>query len=78
MTAERRYRWDSDLRVFFEDGRFFHQVPRTGGATEHWCAPDMYRVRYRFARWPEWETVWRVIGPRKDYAMITRYTRADT
>lgn len=76
MHAERKYRWGRDLTVFFPDGTFFHQVPALGGLARHWCAPDMYSVRYRFARWPEFETVWRVTGPRKDYAMVTRYKRA--
>ena len=40
MQAERRYHWRPDLSVFFEDGRFFHQVPQAGGTTEHWCDPD--------------------------------------
>ena len=27
LSATQRYRWDADLRVYFDDGRFFHQVP---------------------------------------------------
>ena len=75
MQAERRYRWLADLTVLFEDGRYFHQVPAKGGPAGHWCAPDMYRVMYRFGRWPAFETVWRVRGPRKDYAMVSEYRR---
>ncbi len=61
------------MSVWFEDGRLFHHVPPTGGGAEHWCAPDTYRVRYRFGQWPRFETTWRVTGPRKNYAMISTF-----
>lgn len=75
FRAERRYRWDADLNVFFEDGRYFHTVPVAGGATGHWCDPDRYDVTYDFSRWPDWSSRWQVRGPRKDYAMFSRYGR---
>lgn len=75
MQAERRYFWDSALSVYFEDGRFFHQVPSQGGPTEHWCDPDRYQLRYDFSRWPSFGVTWRVHGPRKDYRAETEYTR---
>lgn len=73
--AERRYVWRG-LDVYFEDGRFFHSVPPKGGITEHWCAPDMYRVAYDFTQWPHFETTWTVTGPRKSYRMRSQYTQA--
>jgi hypothetical protein len=76
FQAERRYLWDADLNVYFDDGRFFHQVPQTGGEAAHWCDPDHYKVRYAFENWPEWQARWQVRGPRKDYTMTTRYSRA--
>ncbi|MCV3271179.1 DUF6314 family protein [Roseobacter sinensis] len=75
MQAERRYLWRAGLRVYFEDGRFFHQVPATGGTAEHWCDPDAYTVCYDFSDWPAFSTVWRVEGPRKRYEMSSRYRR---
>ncbi|WP_438991204.1 DUF6314 family protein [Lentibacter sp.] len=75
MQAERRYRWAADLSVYFEDGRFFHQVPPEGGATGHWCDPDQYDVVYDFADWPRWQVRWAVLGPRKNYEMISHYSR---
>lgn len=75
MQAERRYFWQPDLRVFFDDGRFFHQVPPAGGRAEHWCDPDHYVVDYEFATWPEFVVVWDVRGPRKAYRTQSRYTR---
>lgn len=73
MQATRSYLWRDDLRVFFDDGRFFHTVPPMGGEAVHDCPPDTYRVRYEFADWPCFETYWHVTGPRKDYRMRTRY-----
>ncbi|WP_297774702.1 DUF6314 family protein [uncultured Roseovarius sp.] len=73
MQVERRYSWDSDLAVSFEDGRFFHHVPPEGGETAHWCDPDQYDGAYDFGNWPEFTVTWRVRGPRKDYRMVTRY-----
>ena len=75
FAAERRYLWDGDLRVYFDDGRFFHAVPAGGGAAGHWCDPDQYDVTYDFSGWPEWTAVWRVRGPRKDYVMTSRFVR---
>jgi len=75
MRAERRYFWHADLRVDFEDGRFFHQVPPEGGTARHWCDPDTYDVRYDFSGWPRFEVIWQVAGPAKQYAMVSRYSR---
>ena len=76
MQAERRYLWRPDLTVWFDDGRFFHQVPATGGATSHWCDPDQYDVTYDFDGWPTFRVIWRVTGPAKDYVMVSEYTPA--
>lgn len=77
FMAERRYLWSADLSVWFEDGRFFHNVPPHGGPTAHWCDPDQYDGHYVFADWPAFRVTWRVRGPRKDYRMETLYRRAD-
>ena len=78
MQAERRYLWTPELDVLFEDGRYFHAVPPTGGVARHWCDPDEYRVQYDFSDWPEFETIWHVNGPRKSYVMTTRYRRGQS
>ena len=75
FAAERRYHWGSDLRVYFDDGRFFHQVPPSGGETGHWCDPDQYDVTYDFADWPRFTADWTVRGPRKSYRMASHYRR---
>ncbi len=75
LHAERRYFWSDGLSVYFEDGRFFHQVPALGGVAHHWCDPDTYDVTYDFKQWPQFRVLWRVKGPRKDYTATTQYVR---
>ncbi len=76
MSTSRRYNWRAGLDVYYEDGRFFHSVPPLGGRAQHWCDPDDYVVEYDFADWPQFSADWRVKGPRKDYRMLSRYSRA--
>ena len=75
LEAERGYLWRPGLEVFFDDGRFFHTVPPSGGRAHHHCAPDDYIVDYAFENWPNFTARWTVTGPRKDYVMIARYSR---
>jgi len=82
MPAERRYIWkagpDKRIDVFFEDGRPFHTIAldRLMPDDNHHCDPDFYHVSYDFTKWPEWRAIWRVVGPSKDYRMVSLYTRA--
>jgi hypothetical protein len=62
------------IAVFFGDGRPFH-LWRPGQQARHDCPPDDYRLRYDLSAWPRWSVRWRVRGPRKDYAALTRYRR---
>lgn len=75
IKAERKYHWDNDLNIYFDDGRFFHRVPVDGGNAAHWCDPDQYDATYDFERWPEWSCTWKVRGPRKDYSLYSHYRR---
>jgi hypothetical protein len=82
MTATRDYLWRDGgagrIEVLFGDGRYFHDflIDEPEPAAEHACPPDTYRVRYDFRQWPRWRAEWRVTGPRKDYAMVSRFRRA--
>ena len=81
MTATRRYVWRArpgEIDVRFDDDRPFHTIAlgTNSPSAQHWCDPDQYEVAYDFSTWPEWSSHWRVKGPRKDYAMLTRYSRA--
>jgi hypothetical protein len=78
MEGRRQYLWHAapaGVSVCFDDGRAFHDIALDGTAAQaaHWCDPDQYDVRYDFADWPRWRSVWDVRGPRKDYAMTTDY-----
>jgi hypothetical protein len=53
MVAKRRYLWDEKLNIYFEDGRFLHQVPVLGGVAAHCCDPDQYDASYDFTDWPK-------------------------
>lgn len=80
LQASRRYLWRAQPDVFevlFEDGRPFHRIGRREDVVCAWhdCLPDSYEVTYNFSHWPRWRAVWRVTGPRKDYTMITDYSR---
>ena len=77
-AAQRSYLWEPQpergaIDIYFDDGRPFHTLPLSGGETGHWCDPDQYDVRYDFGDWPQWEAVWTVRGPRKDYTMRSWY-----
>ena len=76
LRAERRYVWSASggrIHVAFADGRPFHDFDPADPAATHFCAPDHYVVRYDFSRWPDWSSEWQVSGPRKDYAMTSRF-----
>lgn len=75
FQAERRYYWKAngaEILVEFEDGRAFHRFFLNNPQAEHFCAPDLYQVRYEFD-WPQWQAHWRVDGPRKSYRMSSFY-----
>ncbi|SPH17595.1 hypothetical protein DEA8626_01118 [Defluviimonas aquaemixtae] len=78
MKAVRDYLWreaDGRIAVDYGDGQPFHDFDPVEPEARHRCAPDEYRVRYDFSGWPNWSAVWVVSGPRKDYTMISRYSR---
>ena len=78
MQAERKYIWKPDetgFDIFFEDKRFFHRFD-LGDTSEarHWCDPDQYEVNYDLKNWPQWQSIWRVKGPRKNYVMRSSFS----
>ncbi|SMY09062.1 DUF6314 family protein [Flavimaricola marinus] len=81
MQATRTYLWRFEptrVAVSFDDGRPFHSFVADGAGpgTDHPCGADYYQVAYDLTGWPIWTTVWTVTGPRKNYAMHSRYQRA--
>jgi len=80
LRAERKTLWREDgqlVAVDFADGRPFHRFdPRLDAPVDlHLCDPDRYEVRFDLAAFPRWRTVWRVMGPRKAYEMVTDLAR---
>ncbi|WP_334020085.1 DUF6314 family protein [Alteromonas sp. S015] len=80
ILAERRYFWQQPqtglFEVLFDDKRYFHTFSATKPNAEHLCGDDNYVVRYNFSAWPVWRSTWQVIGPRKDYTMVSEYSPA--
>lgn len=82
LKAIRSYLWREGgagtIAVLFEDGRLFHRfaADETRPEAVHDCPPDRYRVRYDFARWPRWQSEWRVQGTRKDYVLVSTFCPA--
>lgn len=79
LHAERRYIWEpaaDGIAMLFADGRPFHTFSLAPASeATHDCPPDIYRVSYAFHDWPVWTATWRVTGPKKDYTMLSLYTR---
>ncbi|MDW3207481.1 MAG: DUF6314 family protein [Alphaproteobacteria bacterium] len=65
------------LDICYADGaplvRFDLELARPDAV--HLCAPDRYEARLRNGFPDRFALGWRVVGPRKDYAMVTNYQR---
>ena len=81
-VATRRYVFQIDgasvATVRFEDGRPFHPLNLETGLARvrHDCPPDRYEGRYRVLAPTCWLLSWRVIGPRKNQVISSRFTRS--
>ncbi|MGV6871410.1 DUF6314 family protein [Pseudochelatococcus sp. B33] len=75
--------WEQGLDIRFDDEerRPFQRVALKAadggleGEAQHFCAPDTYRSRYRFAMPLTFEIVHAVDGPRKGYVIHSCYSR---
>lgn len=63
--------------VRFDDGRPFHPLDLRDGAcpVDHPCGEDHYSGWVRVEGHDLLVVSWRVVGPAKDHAILTRYTR---
>ena len=63
--------------VLFDDGRPFHDLDLTGGRWHctHLCGADRYRGEFLVLGADVLAVRWEVTGPRKDYALVSRYRR---
>jgi hypothetical protein len=66
-------RWE----VRFDDGRPFHPLDLSSGScpVDHPCGEDHYAGWVRVEHPGLLVVSWRVVGPRKDHTIVTRYSR---
>lgn len=78
MPASRAYRLerqDGSVLVFRGDEVFIRLDDRPSQVVYHQCGDDSYVGRFIFRARDEWAEVWRVKGPRKNYASVSRFYR---
>lgn len=79
LHATRAYRLQATpegITVNFPDGSEF--IVLNGESSQkvsHVCGADTYVGRFFFVDPATWVEAWRVTGPRKHYASLTRYTK---
>lgn len=84
IDVTRRYLYDwtdaTHAHVRFEGGRLFHGLDLGTGSCQvgHECGMDRYDGRYEIRGPQAWDLAWRVIGPEKDYEILTGYQRLAT
>ena len=68
---------DGRASVRFSDGRAFHDLDLSLGQARvgHACDPDLYEGLFVALSSTAWRSAWTVTGPRKDYDLVTTYTR---
>jgi len=68
---------DDAWEVRFDDGRPFHPLDLRAGrcAVDHPCGEDHYAGEIRVETPDTVVIAWRVVGPRKDQTIVSRYTR---
>jgi uncharacterized protein DUF6314 len=81
-AAEQSYKYDfgggnARACVSFRDGRAFHDLDLSHGQTlvSHVCGHDLYEGRFIALDPGQWQSVWKVAGPRKDLEIFTLYSR---
>lgn len=78
MVANRGYQFfetQGRIEIRFQNGDPFHSFTWANPTATHDCPPDFYEVSYDFGAWPEWTSQWHVTGPRKDYRLLSQYSR---
>lgn len=80
LRAAREYRLHPAPRgiaVRFPDGaEFIELAPQPSQRVRHVCGADLYLGHFFVLDADTWVEAWRVTGPRKRYASLSRYTRA--
>jgi len=80
--AEQRYLYEfpegeGHASVRFRDGRAFHDLDLSAGEyrVRHACHADLYDGAFTAVSTSAWQSEWKVTGPRKNYELMTAYTR---
>lgn len=67
----------ASVALYFPNGNDFVTLElRPSQRVLHLCGDDTYEGRFFFRGADEWAEAWRVSGPQKRYASLTRYRRA--
>jgi hypothetical protein len=79
MPASRAYKLEPrghSMRILRADGSDFIELqPEAMQIVHHSCGADSYTGRFFFRNGDEWAETWRVKGPRKNYASLSRFHR---
>lgn len=79
LPASRGYRLErrgDTIAVLRADGSAFISLDgRASQSVRHDCGADLYVGRLLFRGPHEWAEAWRVKGPRKNYASLSRFSR---
>lgn len=79
LRATRAYRLrfgESEVGAEYQDGsEFFVVRVRPSQTVRHQCGADLYVGSFFFIDENSWAEAWRVTGPRKRYASVSRYVR---
>ena len=79
MPASRTYRLElreHSIAILRADGSDFIELePKATQIVHHRCGADSYAGRFWFRSRNEWAEAWRVKGPRKNYASLSRFCR---
>ncbi len=79
LPASRSYRLERRadmISVLRADGSAFISLDgRASQSVRHDCGADLYLGRLLFRGPDEWAEAWRVKGPRKNYASLSRFVR---
>ena len=79
MPASRAYKLERRghlVGILRADGSEFIELePKATQIVQHQCGADIYAGRFLFRSPDEWAEAWRVKGPRKNYASLSRFRR---
>lgn len=78
--AHQDYTWiikPNGWKINFSDGSHFHDLELENNKQEvyHNCGNDIYRGRFKLNIPKEYEVIWNVSGPHKNYISHTYYNR---